>query len=95
MAKWTKKNCDQYDAIMDSNLERGMKQERAKEVAARTVNKHRREQGQTPNKTTQGTGNPNRGYEQRSKRELYNLARERNVGGRSKMSKAELIEALR
>ena len=49
---------------------------KAKEIAARTVNKHRREEGRTPNRTTQGTGNPTTSLEARSKRELYNRARE-------------------
>ena len=42
-----------------------------------------------------GSGNPNRGYESRTKDELYNIAKDRNVEGRSSMSKAELVRALR
>ena len=95
MPAWTKKDQDQYEAIKDSNLDRGMPEDRAKEVAARTVNKHRREEGRTPNKSTQGTGNPNDRYEDRTKDELYNLARERNIDGRSDMTKDELIDVLR
>jgi hypothetical protein len=59
------------------------------------VNKHRREEGETENRTSQGTGNPNKGYESRSKDELYHIAKKRNVEGRSKMTKEELIRALR
>lgn len=44
---------------------------------------------------TQGTGNPRLGYEDRSRAELYNLARERGIGGRSRMNKEELVQALR
>jgi len=59
------------------------------------VNKQRREEGRTPNRSSQGSGNPNSPLEERSRRELYNLARQRGVEDRSKMSKQELIRALR
>ncbi|MBR9803793.1 addiction module toxin RelE [bacterium] len=95
MATWTKKDERQYEHIKDSNLDRGMKQERAKEVAARTVNKQRREDGKTPNETTQGTGNPNTRLEKRTKDELYNIAQDLKIDGRSKMKKSELVEAIR
>ncbi|MGH7504740.1 MAG: Rho termination factor N-terminal domain-containing protein, partial [Longimicrobiales bacterium] len=85
----------QYEHIKDSSLERGVAKDRAKEIAARTVNQQRREEGRTPNQSTQGTGNPNRGYEDRTKDELYNIAKERNIEGRSRMTKDELIRALR
>lgn len=95
MPGWTAKDERQYEKIRDSNLDRGMKKERAKEVAARTVNKHRRKEGKTPNKKTQGKGNPQTSLEQRTKDELYNIAKEMNVSGRSKMSKPQLIVAIR
>lgn len=92
---WSDKDERKYDHIKDSNRDRGMSESRAKEVAARTVNKDRREEGRTPSTRTQGSGNPNRGYEDRSRDELYNIAKDRNIEGRSKMSKDELIRALR
>jgi plasmid stabilization system protein ParE len=92
---WSNKDERKFEHIRDSNLERGMKQDRAREVAARTVNKDRREAGRTPNRRSQGTGNPNSSYDERSRDELYNIAKERDVAGRSRMTKAELIEALR
>lgn len=95
MPSWTDKDRRKYEHIKDSASERGASKERAKEVAARTVNKDRREEHRTPNQRTQGTGNPNTAYEERTKDELYNLAQERNISGRSKMSKQELIDALR
>ncbi|MBA2115543.1 Rho termination factor N-terminal domain-containing protein [Bremerella alba] len=95
MAEWTAKDERQYDKIRESNLDRGMKQERAKEVAARTVNKQRRKDGKTPSRTTQGTGNPNTSLEERTKDELYNIAQEMDINGRSKMSKPQLVKAIR
>ena len=92
---WSSKDERKYEHIKDSQEERGVPAKRAKEIAARTVNKGRRQEGRTPNKTTQGTGNPNRSLEQRTVAELRNLAGQRNVTGRSKMTKSELVAALR
>ena len=57
------------------------------------MNKRRREEGRTPSKRTQGTGNLNV-LEERSRDELYNLAKELDIKGRSKMSKGELSKAI-
>jgi hypothetical protein len=94
MAKWNPKDARQYEHIKSSAMERGRSEAEAEEIAARTVNKHRREQGRTPNRTTQGTGNPNKPLEQRTVPELRNLAAELKVSGRSKMKKQELIESI-
>jgi plasmid stabilization system protein ParE len=94
-SSWSNKDERKYEHIKESAQESGKSASRAKEIAARTVNKGRREEGRTPNRTTQGTGNPNRGYEARSKEELYNLAKDRGVEGRSRMNKQELAQALR
>lgn len=95
MATWSKKDERQYEKIKKSSMRRGVKTQRAKEIAARTVNRTRREHGRTPNRTSQGTGNPNQPLEERSKRELYNRAQELDIGGRSKMNKGQLIRAIR
>ena len=92
---WSAKYERQYEKIKDSQMRRGTAAKRAKEIAARTVNKTRREAGRTPNKTTQGTGNPNRRLETRSVDELRNRARELDIGGRTKMSKSQLVQAIR
>jgi plasmid stabilization system protein ParE len=92
---WSNKDERMYEHIKDSSEDRGMGEKRAEEIAARTVNKHRREEGRTPNKTTEGTGNPNRSLEGRTRDELYNRAKEMHIEGRSKMSKDELVEAIR
>ena len=73
----------------------GKKTDKAEEIAARTVNKQRREEDRTPRKTTKGTGNPNSSLESRTKQELYNRASQLNIKGRSKMSKSELVTAIR
>ena len=92
---WSNKDERQYEHIKDSARERGTPIEKAKEIAARTVNKNRREEGRTPNKRTQGTGNPNKGLDARTRDELYNRAKELGIEGRSKMKKDELAAAIR
>jgi len=92
---WTDKDERQYEHVKESSLERGANEDKAEEIAARTVNKHRRVEGRTPNVRTQGTGNPNRSLEERSRDEVYNRAKELKIHGRSRMSKAELVEAIR
>ncbi len=94
MPAWSGKDERQYEAIKESAIERGAPTDQAKEIAGRTVNKRRREEGRTPNKTTQGTGNPNRPPSQRTRDELRNLARELDIPGRSRMSKEQLVRAI-
>jgi hypothetical protein len=84
-----------YEHIKTSAKRRGRSEDRAQEIAARTVNKQRRQEGRTPNKTTQGTGNPRKDLSERTVKELHNLASDLNIQGRSKMNKAELIQAIR
>jgi hypothetical protein len=92
---WDDKDERMYEHIKDSSKERGKDEDTAQEIAARTVNKQRREEGRTENERTQGTGNPNTEYDARTKDELLNVARERGLKGYSKLTKAELIEKLR
>jgi len=95
MPSWSNKDERMYEHIKEGSKKRGVSKRRAKEIAARTVNKKRRTESRTPNKTTQGTGNPNKDLEQRTKEELYNIAKKKNVEGRSSMSKSQLVKALR
>lgn len=95
MPEWTDKDQRQYEHIKESQLENGKDKEEAKEIAARTVNQQRREEGRTPNSQTQGTGNPHERYEDRTVDELRNLAAKHDIEGRSQMDKSQLIEAIR
>jgi hypothetical protein len=79
---------------VDSARRRGKSARRAKEIAARTVNKTRRRQGRTANTSTRGRGNPSVPLAERTKQELYNIAADRGIEGRSKMSKRQLVRAL-
>jgi hypothetical protein len=91
---WSNKEERQYEHIKRSAKKRGQSK-RAKEIAARTVNKQRRTRGKTSNRTSQGTGNPNRQLDQRSRQELYNKAKQLNISGRSKMKKGDLVRAIK
>lgn len=93
--RWSAKDERQYKEIKESAEERGRSEDRAQEIAARTVNKRRREEGRTENSKTSGTGNPNSSLEERTRDELYNRARQLGVEGRSQMRKGELIDAIR
>lgn len=92
---WSNKDERMYEHIKESVEDRGASEDRAEEIAARTVNKRRPEEGRTPNRRTQGTGNPNNALEERSVDELRNLARELAIGGRSSMRKDDLVAAIR
>ncbi|MGK8524419.1 plasmid stabilization protein [Nocardia asteroides] len=101
---WTDKQERQYEHIKDSVKDRGASTGRAKEIAARTVNKNRAQSGQskTASKTSTDDKSPQRRGGQRShsgaqgptRDQLYNEAKKRNVEGRSKMTKKELAHAL-
>lgn len=95
MPTWTNKDRRQYEHIKEGYEQRGTPEDRAEEIAARTVNKERREEGRTPNERSEGTGNPRHGLESRTRTELENRARELHIHGRSKMSKDELVQAIR
>ena len=95
MPSWSDKDERQYEHIKEGYEKRGKDEDRAEEIAARTVNKERREEGRTPNERTEGTGNPTHGLESRTKDELENRAEELHVKGRSEMNKDELVSEIR
>jgi Rho termination factor, N-terminal domain len=92
---WSDKDERQYEHVRKSELERGRSRDRAREIAARTVNKERRMEGRTSNRHSMGTGNPASSLESRTVDELRNRARQLKIEGRSSMRKAELIQAIR
>jgi hypothetical protein len=92
---WTDKDERMYKHVRDSEKKRGKSSDRAEEIAARTVNKQRRKDGKTSSSRTSGTGNPNTPLTDRSVTELRNRARELQIAGRSSMTKAQLVQAIR
>jgi len=92
---WSDKDERMYRHVKDQQIEGGTDENRAQEIAARTVNKHRREEGRVESSASRGTGNPNAALEKRTVSELRNRARELKIPGRTVMRKDELIEAIR
>ena len=101
---WSKKRERQYGHIKEGLLDRGENEDKAEEIAARTVNKERARAGearQASRSSTQDISSGRRGG-LRSHRgsggptrdQLYNEAKAKNIEGRSKMSKAELERAV-
>ena len=94
----------QYEHIKDSVQQRGGSIKQAKEIAARTVNKERARAGesQTASRSSltdvssghRGGKRSHTGAQGRTKEQLYNEARHRNIAGRSSMTKAQLEQAL-
>lgn len=92
---WSRKDERQYEKIKRSEKERGRSDERAEEIAVRTVNKRRQREGRPSQKRSSGAGNPNTPLDERTVNELRNRAKELGISGRSKMNRAELVKAIR
>lgn len=101
---WSDKRERQYDHIKESLEERGEDEDTAEEIAARTVNKERARAGEAKESSRTSTEDisssrrgglrSHRGPGGRTRDQLYNEAREKNIKGRSKMNKAELERAV-
>lgn len=99
------KRARQYEHIKDSLQERGSSMDAAEEIAARTVNKERARSGEarTSSRLSRedissgrrgGIRSHRKSPRGRTRDQLYEEAKDRNVRGRSKMTKAELERAL-
>lgn len=100
------KDARKYEHVKDSLEEQGKSEKTAKEIASRTVNKDRARAGKTQTASKSSTQDPKsssqRGGERshtnkpkgRTKDQLYNEAKQKNIDGRSSMSKQELQKAV-
>lgn len=101
---WSKKRERQYEAIKEGLEDEGRPESVAQEIAARTVNKARARSGESKQASRTSTNDisssrrgglrSHRGAQGRTKAQLYEEARRKNVKGRSSMSKAELEKAV-
>jgi hypothetical protein len=99
------KRARQYEHIKTGLRKRGTSEDRAEEIAARTVNKERARHGESREASrlskediSSGRRGGIRSHRSsprgRTRDQLYEEARDRNIRGRSKMTKAELQRAL-
>ena len=102
---WSAKRERQYDHIKEGLEKRGTSEDKAEEIAARTVNKTRAQAGEakTSSRTSRNDMSPSKRGGQRSgtnrpkgrtREQLYEEAKRKNIDGRSKMNKAQLQKAV-
>ena len=101
---WSNKRERQYEHIEQGLEDRGRSTKTAKEIAARTVNKERARSGEAArasrtstedmSSSRRGGQRSHSGSQGRTKDQLYQEAKAKNVKGRSSMSKAELEKAV-
>ncbi|MGW3956912.1 plasmid stabilization protein [Streptomyces sp. NPDC004752] len=95
----------QYEHIKKSAQDRGESAGRAKEIAARTVNKERARSGESKTASKTSTRDPKSASQRGGQRshsgaqgptrdQLYEEAKKRNIDGRSSMTKQQLQNAL-
>jgi len=102
---WSNQRERQYEHIKESEQQQGRSTKRAKEIAARTVNKERARSDEAKESSRSsrrdisssrrgglrsGTNRP----KGRTKEQLYNEAKRLNISGRSRMNKQQLQRAV-
>jgi hypothetical protein len=99
------KRARQYEHVKQGARRRGASSGRAKEMAARTVQKNRARSGESRTRSrssTRGSSPQERGGRRsgtnrpkgQTKEQLYNQARRLNIEGRSSMNKGQLQRAI-
>jgi hypothetical protein len=99
------KRARQYEHIKESQLDQGASEDRAEEIAARTVNKEKARHGESRTASRSSTKDISSGRRgglrsgsDRAKGptrdQLYNEAKDRGIEGRSKMNKDQLKRAV-
>jgi hypothetical protein len=98
------KRARQYEHVKKSEREQGRSEERAEEIAARTVNKERARSGESRSRSRTSTKDISSGRRGglrsgsggggRTRDQLYNEAKQLNISGRSRMNKKQLERAV-
>jgi hypothetical protein len=102
--QWSAKRERQYEHIKEGLEERGRDEDTAEEIAARTVNKERARSGEAEQSSRSSTDDisssrrgglrSHRGSGGRTRDQLYEEAKRKNIRGRSSMTKQELERAV-
>ncbi|HXD71797.1 MAG TPA: hypothetical protein VN615_18155 [Gaiellales bacterium] len=77
------------------NIGKAQRAARSKRTLANLPAETRRDMGRQAAKARNRDGKAGHGYEDRTREQLYEVAKQRGIAGRSKMGKWELIDALR
>ena len=102
---WSAKRERQYERIEEGLERRGTPKKRAKEIAARTVNKERARSGEARSSSRLSRSDLSSGHrggirsgtnrpKGRTKDQLYNEAKRMGIEGRSRMNKQQLQRAV-
>ena len=78
-----------------SNVDKAQKAARQKRTLANLPAETRRDMGRQAARARMRGGSAGHAYEDRTREQLYMVAKDRGIRGRSKMGKWELIDALR
>src|SRR2546426_6133951 len=99
------KRARQYEHVKRSERQAGRSQSRAKEIAARTVQKERARSGESRQRSRSSTRDissgrrggkrsGSNGPRGQTREQLYNQAKRLNIEGRSRMTKRQLLAAV-
>jgi len=99
------KRARQYEHVLKSQKEQGRSEDRAEEIAARTVNKEKARSGESRTRSKSSTRDISSGRrggrrsgtnrsKGRTREQLYNEAKKLGIEGRSSMNKQQLQRAL-
>ena len=101
---WSGKRERQYEHIKEGLEDRGRSERTAKQIASRTVNKERARSGEAKTSSRSSTHDisssrrgglrSHSGSGGRTKEQLYNEAKQKNIKGRSSMNKTQLEKAV-
>ena len=101
---WSKKRERQYEHIKEGLIEQGRSEDKAEEIAARTVNKTRAQAGEARessklsredmSSSRRGGLRSHGGPKGRTRDQLYEEAKDMNIKGRSEMNKEQLRNAV-